>query len=98
MTLDDLTNARKQDNQRPPVYNAEDYIQSLKKYSRRAGGGSSGSASGTIKSIYDTSDNNDNGMAANNTLPAITQGKEDNSFGSAKDKRSGSSSKHSDYK
>lgn len=38
-----------QENQRPPVYNPEDYVQSLKKFGRRP--------SGTIaKSIYDTAD------------------------------------------
>lgn len=85
-----------QENQRPPVYNAEDYIQSLKKYSRRAGGGSNGCASGAIKSIYDTSDNNNNVSGnVSNTLPAIGSNKED---GSTKDKRSASTSKHNDYK
>lgn len=73
------TNHLRQDNQRPPVYNAEDYIQSLKKYSRRASG------SGTIKSIYDTSEN-----AAAEPATATIE----------KEKRNAATlpSKHSDYK
>lgn len=43
----------KQENQRPPVYNAEDYILSLKKFGRRTSGGTT---AGALKSIYDTSD------------------------------------------
>lgn len=43
----------KQENQRPPVYNAEDYILSLKKFGRRTSGGTT---AGGLKSIYDTSD------------------------------------------
>lgn len=39
-----------QENQRPPVYNAEDYIISLKKYSRRTSGANN------TKSIYDSND------------------------------------------
>lgn len=39
-------------NQRPPVYNAEDYIVSLKKFVRRT----SGANNGVAKSIYDASD------------------------------------------
>lgn len=49
--LNDETNQfyYSQENQRPPVYNPEDYVQSLKKYGRRP--------SGTVaKSIYDTAD------------------------------------------
>ncbi|XP_052872663.1 uncharacterized protein LOC128278058 [Anopheles cruzii] len=37
----------KQENQRPPVFNPEDYVVSLKKYGRR-------SSNGAFKSIYDT--------------------------------------------
>lgn len=43
-----------QENQRPPVYNAEDYIISLKKYSRRTSG------TNNTKSIYDTTDTTTN--------------------------------------
>lgn len=54
-----------QENQRPPVYNAEDYIISLKKFGRRT----SGTTNGESKSIYDTSDEKHlNSRAA--TLPA----------------------------
>lgn len=54
-----------QENQRPPVYNAEDYILSLKKFGRRT----SGTTNGEPKSIYDTSEEkNSNSKAA--TLPA----------------------------
>lgn len=55
-----------QENQRPPVYNAEDYILSLKKFGRRTSGGTT---NGTPKSIYDTSDEK---LASNRatTLPA----------------------------
>lgn len=71
------------------MYNAEDYIQSLKKYSRRASGSS------TVKSIYDTSDTAESGSAgaANGTAAATAASSRD-------DKRSSSTlpSKHSDYK
>lgn len=53
-----------QENQRPPVYNAEDYIVSLKKFGRRT----SGTTNGESKSIYDTSEEKPNSRAA--TLPA----------------------------
>lgn len=54
-----------QENQRPPVYNAEDYIVSLKKFGRRT----SGTTNGESKSIYDTSEEkHPNSRAA--TLPA----------------------------
>lgn len=54
-----------QENQRPPVYNAEDYIASLKKFGRRT----SGTTNGESKSIYDTSEEKiPNSKAA--TLPA----------------------------
>uniref|UniRef100_A0A8W7MTY6 GBD/FH3 domain-containing protein n=2 Tax=Anopheles arabiensis TaxID=7173 RepID=A0A8W7MTY6_ANOAR len=42
----------KQENQRPPVFNPEDYVISLKKYGRRG-------SNGNFKSIYDTSSNED---------------------------------------
>uniref|UniRef100_A0A1B0CKN1 GBD/FH3 domain-containing protein n=2 Tax=Lutzomyia longipalpis TaxID=7200 RepID=A0A1B0CKN1_LUTLO len=51
------------DNQRPPVYNPEDYVQSLKKYSRRPNGGAS-------RSIYDNSEDKPNDTIRSNTLPA----------------------------
>lgn len=55
------------ENQRPPVYNAEDYILSLKKFGRRTGGTST--TNGELKSIYDTSEEKyPNTRAA--TLPA----------------------------
>ncbi|XP_055630012.1 uncharacterized protein LOC129770880 isoform X2 [Toxorhynchites rutilus septentrionalis] len=38
----------KQENQRPPVFNPEDYVMSLKKYGRRG-------TNGNFKSVYDTS-------------------------------------------
>lgn len=53
------------ENQRPPVYNAEDYIASLKKFSRRTSNGVTGSA----KSIYDTSEEKAHAMRSA-TLPA----------------------------
>lgn len=40
-----------QENQRPPVYNPEDYVLSLKKYGRRPSGS---------KSVYDTTENGQN--------------------------------------
>lgn len=52
-----------QDNQRPPVYNPEDYVQSLKKYSRRPNGGAS-------RSIYDNTEDKINDTIRSNTLPA----------------------------
>ncbi|XP_055320072.1 uncharacterized protein LOC129577307 isoform X2 [Sitodiplosis mosellana] len=58
------TNAPPKENQRPPVYNAEDYIVSLKKFGRRT----SGTTNGEPKSIYDTSEEKPNSRAA--TLPA----------------------------
>ncbi|XP_055701618.1 uncharacterized protein LOC129800905 isoform X2 [Phlebotomus papatasi] len=51
------------DNQRPPVYNPEDYVQSLKKYSRRPNGGAS-------RSIYDNTEDKINDTIRSNTLPA----------------------------
>uniref|UniRef100_A0AAG5DFY9 GBD/FH3 domain-containing protein n=4 Tax=Anopheles atroparvus TaxID=41427 RepID=A0AAG5DFY9_ANOAO len=42
----------KQENQRPPVFNPEDYVISLKKYGRRG-------SNGNFKSIYDTSASED---------------------------------------
>ncbi|XP_052894488.1 uncharacterized protein LOC128301870 [Anopheles moucheti] len=42
----------KQENQRPPVFNPEDYVISLKKYGRRG-------SNGNFKSIYDTTVNED---------------------------------------
>lgn len=56
-----------QENQRPPVYNAEDYVASLKKFSRRTGGG--GGVNGTAKSIYDTTEEKAHAMRSA-TLPA----------------------------
>ncbi|XP_058835422.1 uncharacterized protein LOC131692410 isoform X1 [Topomyia yanbarensis] len=47
MTLGWTSNI-KQENQRPPVFNPEDYVISLKKYGRRG-------TNGNFKSIYDTS-------------------------------------------
>lgn len=56
-------NAPPKENQRPPVYNAEDYILSLKKFGRRTSG------AGESKSIYDTSEER-NSNAKSSTLPA----------------------------
>lgn len=85
-----------QDNQRPPVYNAEDYIQSLKKYSSRRGASSGGANAN--KSIYDTSDTADHSGKPSATAAApATSG----STSSAKDEKRAASTlptKHSDYK
>lgn len=64
------------------MYNAEDYIQSLKKYSRRASGSS------TVKSIYDTSDTAD----ALQTTAASSGSRDEKRTASTLP------SKHSDYK
>uniref|UniRef100_A0A4Y0BWA1 GBD/FH3 domain-containing protein n=2 Tax=Anopheles funestus TaxID=62324 RepID=A0A4Y0BWA1_ANOFN len=45
-------NANVKENQRPPVFNPEDYVISLKKYGRRG-------SNGNFKSIYDTTINED---------------------------------------
>ncbi|KFB43466.1 AGAP004761-PA-like protein [Anopheles sinensis] len=45
----------KQENQRPPVFNPEDYVISLKKYGRRGG------SNGNFKSIYETSSSEQSG-------------------------------------
>ncbi|GAB0099593.1 Glycoside hydrolase, family 22 [Sergentomyia squamirostris] len=55
------------DNQRPPVYNPEDYVQSLKKYSRRPNGNAT-------RSIYDNSEDKINDTIRSNTLPALRNG------------------------
>ncbi|XP_059622451.1 uncharacterized protein LOC132265705 [Phlebotomus argentipes] len=55
------------DNQRPPVYNPEDYVQSLKKYSRRPNGAS--------RSIYDnTEDKTDTIRSKTLPPPALRSG------------------------
>lgn len=73
------------ENERPPVYNAEDYIAALKNYSRRTNGANN------TRSIYDTSDGSSGNTPA--VPPAAT------SSLSSKDKRTSTlPTKHSDYK